>query len=328
MKAFRTSIAVVAVAGLFAGFLSTGAAAQTVMRISISTSGDSHQKVAIDTFAREVEQRTSGRYKIQTFYASALGGEREATEAVQLGTQELTWTSSGPIPNFVPEVKILDVPFLFRDYAHARAVLDGPIGQELLAKFDAKGIKALAWGENGFRHMTNNKRAINLPDDMKGLKMRTMENPVHIQAYKGFGIIPTPMAFGEVFTALQQGTVDGQENPLSVIVANKFDQVQKYLSLTGHVYSPGVFLMNKALFDKLPEADKKIFLESAKVAAKANRERVDRDEKTAVTDLRGKGMQVVDQLDKAKFQAALAPVFADFEKQFGKDALDRIKNYK
>jgi tripartite ATP-independent transporter DctP family solute receptor len=301
---------------------------QVVMRMSISTGGDSHQKVAIDTFAKEVEARTNGRYKIQNFYASALGGEREATEAVQLGTQELTWTSTGPIPNFVPEAKIFDVPFLFRDYAHARAVLDGPIGQEMMPKFEARGIKLLAWGENGFRHMTNSKRPINAPEDMKGLKMRTMENPVHIQAYKGFGIIPTPMAFGEVFTALQQGTVDGQENPLSVISANKFDQVQKHMTLTGHVYSAGVFLMSKQHFDKLADADKKHFLDAAKVAAKANRDRVDLDEKNAVADLTKKGMLIVTNVDKAKYQAALAPVFVEFEKQFGKAQLDRIKNYK
>ena len=308
--------------------LTVSAGAQTSMKISISTAQNSHQGVAIDAFAKEVEKRTAGRYKVQTFYSGSLGGERESIEAVQLGTQELAFSSTGPVPNFVPDTKILDVPFLFRDKAHARAVLDGPIGQDLLSKFDAKGFKALAWGENGFRHMTNSKRDIKLPEDLKGLKMRTMENPVHIQAYKGFGIIPTPMAFGEVFTALQQGTVDGQENPLSIISSNKFDQVQKYMTLTGHVYSAGVFLMSKAIFDKLPEADKKIFLDSAKVAAKANRDRVDQDEKSAVADLTKKGMQIVVNVDKSKYQAALAPVFADFEKQFGKAALDRIKAVK
>lgn len=327
MKALRTSIIALAISGLSAGMIQT-AAAETVMRISVSTAQNSHQGVAIDTMAKEVEKRTNGRYKIKTFYSGALGAEREAVEAVQLGTQELTWTSTGPIPNFVPETKIFDIPFLFRDYSHARAVLDGPIGQDMLKKFDSKGIKALAWGENGFRHMTNNKRPIVAPADMKGLKMRTMENPVHVQAYKGFGIIPTPMAFTEVFTALQQGTVDGQENPLSVIVANKFDQVQKHLTLTGHVYSPGVFLMNKEAFDKLSAADKQAFLDAAKVAAKANRNRVDADEKIAVSDLRAKGMQVVENIDKSKYQAALAPVFAEFEKQFGKANIDKIRNSK
>ncbi|RYE77917.1 MAG: DctP family TRAP transporter solute-binding subunit [Oxalobacteraceae bacterium] len=326
MTLFRLGASALTLA-LAAGFAPM-AAAQTTMRISVSIPQNSHQGVAIDTFAKEVEKRTGGRYKIQPFYSGALGAEREATEAVQLGTQELTFTSTGPVPNFVPEVKILDVPFLFRDYGHARAVLDGPIGQELLQKFDARGIKALAWGENGFRHMTNSKRAVNGPDDLKGLKMRTMENPVHVQAYKGFGIIPTPMAFSEVFTALQQGTVDGQENPLSVITSAKFDQVQKHLTLTGHVYSPCVFLMNKESFDKLSAADKTAFLEAAKEGVKANRLRVDSDEKMAVADLRAKGMTVVDQVDKTRYQTALAPVYADFEKQFGKANLERIRNVK
>jgi tripartite ATP-independent transporter DctP family solute receptor len=308
--------------------LMAGASAQTVMKISISTAQNSHQGVGIDTFAREVEKRTNGRYKVQTFYSGSLGGERESIEAVQLGTQELTLTSTGPVPNFVPETKILDVPFLFRDKAHARAVLDGPIGQEMLAKFDAKGMKALVWAENGFRHMTNSKRDVKVPEDLKGLKMRTMENPVHIAAYKGFGIVTTPMAFPEVFTALQQGTVDGQENPLSVIIASKFDQVQKHLSLTGHVYSPCLILMNKAAFDKLAPADKQAFLDAAKEAAKANRARVDEDDAKGVADLRAKGMTVIDNVDKSKFVAALAPVNAEFEKQFGKANLDKIRNYK
>jgi tripartite ATP-independent transporter DctP family solute receptor len=304
------------------------AAAQTNMKINISIAQNSHQGVAIDTFAREVEKRTNGRYKVQTFYAGSLGGERESVEAVQLGTQELTFTSTGPVPNFVPEVAILDIPFLFRDYNHARSTLDGPIGQDLLGKFPSKGIVALAWGENGFRHMTNSKRAVNAPDDLKGLKMRTMENPVHIQAYKAFGIIPTPMAFPEVFTALQQGTVDGQENPLSVITAAKFEQVQKHLSLTGHVYSPALLLMNKGAWDKLSADDKKAFTEAAREAVKANRARVDDDEKKAVTDLRAKGMNVVETIDKSKFQATLGPTYADFGKKFGQDNIDKIRNYK
>ncbi|MCF8211721.1 MAG: TRAP transporter substrate-binding protein [Rhodoferax sp.] len=312
---------------LAVGLVAT-AAAQTNMKINISVAKDSHQGVGIDVFAQEVEKRTSGRYKVQTFYSGSLGGERESVEAVQLGTQELTFTSTGPVPNFVPDAKILDIPFLFRDKAHARAVLDGPIGQDLLTKFESKGFKALGWGENGVRHMTNSKRAVNTPDDLKGLKMRTMENPVHVAAYKGLGIVTTPMAFPEVFTALQQGTVDGQENPLSVIMAAKFEQVQKHLSLTGHVYSPAIFLMNNAAFDKLSAADKAAFLEAAKVAIKANRERVDADDARGVKELSSKGMSVVENVDKAKFVEQLKPVYAEFDKQFGKANLDKIRNYK
>ena len=304
------------------------AAAQTTLKMNIAIAQNSHYGVAIDTFAREVEKRTNGRYKIQNFYAGALGAERESIEGLQLGTLDLTMTSTGPVPNFVPEIAILDIPFLFRDYGHARAVLDGPIGQDMLKKFDAKGITALAWGENGFRHMTNSKHPVNSPEDLKGLKMRTMENPVHIQAYKAFGIIPTPMAFTEVFTALQQGTVDGQENPVSVITAAKFEQVQKYMTLTGHVYSPALILMSKAQYDKLSAADKQAFTEAAQEAVKVNRARIDEDEKRAVADLRAKGMIIVENVDKAKFQAALAPTFADFGKKFGQDNIDKIKNYK
>ena len=319
---------------LFAAFAACVAAAalpangQTTLKMNISVAQNSHYGVAIDTFAREVEKRTDGRYKVQNFYSGALGAERESIEALQLGTLDLTMTSTGPVPNFVPDVAILDIPFLFRDYAQARAVLDGPIGQDMLQKFEPKGIHGLAWGENGFRNMTNSKHPVMVPEDLKGLKMRTMENPVHIQAYRAFGIIPTPMAFTEVFTALQQGTVDGQENPLSVITAAKLDQVQKYLTLTGHVYSPAVILMSKAQWDKLSAADKQSFNDAAKEAVKANRARIDDDEKKAVADLRAKGMQVVENVDKAKFQAQLAPVYADFGKRFGQENIDRIRNYR
>lgn len=322
----RATLAIAPLA--LACLLPLAAQAQTNMKISISVAQNSHQGVAIDTFAREVDRRTGGRIKVQTFYSGSLGGERESIEAVQLGTQELTFSSTGPVPNFVPAARILDIPFLFRDKAHARAVLDGPIGQDMLKEFESKGFKALAWGENGVRHMTNSKRAVNSPDDLKGLKMRTMENPVHVAAYKGFGIITTPMAFPEVFTALQQGTVDGQENPLSVIMAAKFDQVQKHLSLTGHVYSPAIFLMNKGSFDKLSAADQKAFLDAAAEAVKANRARVDEDDARGVAELRSKGMQVIENVDKARFQAALTPVYAQFEAQFGKANIDRIRNFK
>lgn len=321
---------------LFAGALalvatwamSARADAQTTYKMNISIPQNSHYGVAVDKFAEVIAAKSNGKYKIQNFYASALGNEREAMEAVQLGTLDLCMTSTGPVPNFVPDVAILDIPFLFRDYAHARATLDGPVGQEMLTKFDSKGFKALGWGENGFRHMTNSKHAVNGPADLKGLKMRTMENPVHIQAYKGFGIIPTPMAISEVFTALQQGTVDGQENPISVIQSWKFDQVQKHLTLTGHVYSPAVLLMGKALFDKLPAADKQIFLDAAKEAIKANRARIDEDERTGVAFLRSKGMLVVEDVDRTKYQEALKPVFAEFSKKFGEANIDKIRNAK
>ena len=271
--------------GLATGLVA-GASAQTVIKLGYATAATSHYGVGSTVFCDDIEKGTQGRYKCQQFPASALGGEREMIEAVQLGTLDIVNTSTGPVGNFVPEVKIVDIPFLFRDYDHARKVMDGAIGQDILTKFPSKGLVALGWTENGFRHMTNSKRPINQATDASGLKMRTMENKVHMDGYKTFGILPTPMPFPELFTALQQGTVDGQENPIPVILASKFSQVQKHLSLTGHVYSPCIFLMNKASYDALSAADKQVFLDAAKEAVKANRARVDEDDSKGVAELR------------------------------------------
>lgn len=306
----------------------SAAQAQTVLKIGYATSAASHYGVGSTAFCDEVEKGTQGRYKCQQFPSSALGGEREMIEAVQLGTLDLVNTSTGPVGNFVPEVKIVDIPFLFRDYDHARHTVDGPIGQDILAKFPAKGLVALGWTENGFRHMTNNKRAIMQPSDAAGLKMRTMENKVHMEGYRAFGILPTPMAFPEVFGALQQGTVDGQENPIPVILASKFSQVQKHLSLTGHVYSPALIITSPRLMNKLSDADKKVFYEAAKKAAVAQRKKVNDDENSGIAQLEKEGMTVVRKVDGQAFRDALRPVYANYSKEFGADNIRKIQDVK
>ncbi|MDH4114576.1 MAG: TRAP transporter substrate-binding protein [Betaproteobacteria bacterium] len=315
--------AALAVAGTFA---SAPVAAQTTIKLGYATAPTSHYGVGSTAFCDEVEKRTSGRYKCQQFPNSALGGEREMIEAVQLGTLDVVNTSTGPIGNFVPDVNIVDIPFLFRDYDHARKTLDGPIGQELLAKFPAKGLVAIAWTENGFRHMTNSKRPINNPDDVKGLKIRTMQNKVHIQAFQSIGIQPTPMAFPELFTALQQGTVDGEENPIPVILSAKFAQVQKHLSLTGHVYSPALLIVSPALWNKLSDADKAAFREAGKAASAAQRKKVNDDERDGIAQLRAAGMEVVTNVDGTAFRNAMTPVLREFSKQYGADNIKRIQD--
>jgi tripartite ATP-independent transporter DctP family solute receptor len=287
------------------------------LRIGYATSPTSHYGVGTTAFCDEMEKGTQGRYKCQQFPSSALGGEREQIEAVQLGTQDLVNTSTGPLGNFVPEVRIVDIPFLFRDYDHARKVMDGPIGQDLQKKMAAKGLINLAWTENGFRHMTNSKRPINSAEDAAGLKMRTMENKVHMEGYKTFGILPTPMPFPELFTALQQGTVDGQENPIPVILASKFSQVQKHLSLTGHVYSPAAIILSPAVWNKLSAADKTVFTEAAKKAATAQRKKVNDDEASGIAQLRAEGVQVIEKVNGESFRKAVAPAYAGFAKEFG-----------
>lgn len=313
MKALLKPLALAAVLAAAA----TGAHAQTVLKIGYATSATSHYGVGTTAFCDEMEKGTQGRYKCQQFPSSALGGEREQIEAVQLGTQDLVNTSTGPLGNFVPETRIVDIPFLFRDYDHARKVMDGPIGQELSKKMAAKGLINLAWTENGFRHMTNSKRAINSAEDAAGLKMRTMENKVHMDGYKTFGILPTPMPFPELFTALQQGTVDGQENPIPVILASKFSQVQKHLSLTGHVYSPAALILSPAVWNKLSDADKKVFTEAAKKGAAAQRKKVNDDEASGIAQLRSEGMQVIEKVNGESFRKAVGPAYANFAKEFG-----------
>ncbi len=321
-KTFR--LASVASAILLA---SAAASAQTVLKIGYTPTQTSHYGVGATVLCDEIEKGTQGRYKCQHFPNGSLGGEREMIEAVQLGTLDIVNTSTGPVGNFVPEVKIVDIPFLFRDYDHARSYLDGP-GQDLLTKFPAKGLVALAWTENGFRHMTNSKRSIVKPEDASGLKMRTMENKVHMEGYRAFGIQPTPMAFPEVFGALQQGTVDGQENPIPVILSSKFSQVQKHLSLTGHVYSPALYLTSPRVMNKLSDADKKVFYEAAKKATVAQRLKVNEDEANGIAQLEKEGMTVVRKVDGVAFREALRATYANYSKEFGADNIRKIQDFK
>jgi len=301
------------------------APAQTVLKLGHVLAKGSHYDVGANVFCDELDKGTQGRYKCQVFPASALGGEREEIEAVQLGTQDLVITSTGPVGNFVPEIKVVDIPFLFRDYEHARKTLDGAIGQDMLAKFPAHGLVALAWSENGFRHMTNNKRPIVQATDAAGLKMRTMENKVHMEGYRSFGILPTPMAFPEVFGALQQGVVDGQENPIPVILASKFSQVQKHLSMTGHVYSPALLLTSPRIWGKLTDADKKAFKDAAAKSVAATRKKVNDDEAGGIAQLKKDGMQVVEQVNGASFREALKPAYASYAKEFGAERIAAIQ---
>jgi TRAP-type C4-dicarboxylate transport system substrate-binding protein len=184
------------------------------------------------------------------------------------------------------------------------------------------------WTENGFRHLTNSRREVNAPADMRGLKVRTMENQVHMRAFSTLGALPTPMAFSELIPALQQGTVDGQENPISVIVANNINQVQKFMTLTNHVYSPSVMICNPGMIGKLSAADRALFQEAARAAQKANRDRVTADDASGVEELRRRGMTVVTQVDTSAFQTALAPAFAEWERTLDAATLRRIREWK
>ncbi|HEU4987356.1 MAG TPA: TRAP transporter substrate-binding protein [Rhizobiaceae bacterium] len=311
-----------------AAMLMAGTVYAVELKAGYSLPETSHYGVGAKVLAEEIAKRTNGKYTVKGYPSNALGGEREMVEGAQIGTVDIVLTSTGPVGNFVPDTLITDIPFLFKNYEHAHAVLDGPIGQEILDKFPEHGLIALAWTENGFRNLTNSKRAVVEPEDAAGLKIRTMENPVHMEAFSQIGILPTPMAFPELFTALQQGTVDGQENPIGVIVSAKFSEVQKYLSLTNHVYSPALILLSPVVWDGLTDEEKTAFKEAAKVAAKAMREKVRADAESGVETLREQGMEVVDDVDRGAFEKALEPLMAKYAEQFGKERLDAIRNYK
>lgn len=275
-------------------------------------------------FEDELNRLAPGRFKVQHFPGGSLGGEREMVESLQLGTLQMAITGTAVIGNFVPEIMVMDMPFLFRDAAHARTTLDGKIGQDLLAKFSQRGLVGLALGEIGFRHMTANKRPIKAVDDLKGLKIRTMENPVHLAAFRALGAQPTPMAWTEVITALQQGTIDGQENPISVLVSAKLWETQKYVTLTRHVFTPISFTMSKMFFDKLTPADQEIMRKAAANGRTTNRRYVDDIEKTGVDELRKNGMQVTTDIDSGAFQTRLEPVYKQYGDRFG-DLITRIR---
>jgi tripartite ATP-independent transporter DctP family solute receptor len=284
--------------------------------------------VGVVKFAELVKERTNGRIEIRLHPVSALGGEREMLEGVQIGTVDIALAATAVVGNFVPEVQILDIPFLFRDFDHAQAVLDGPIGKEMLAKFPARGIIGLALGGNGFRQLTNSRRPVGTPDDLKGMKLRTMENQTHLLVWRALGALPTPMALPEVFTALQQGTVDGQENPIGAIINNKFGQVQKHLTITNHAFTSIAVVMAPAAYNALSEDDKTLMVEGARLSMKVSKEQVAVVEKTGIGELRGMGLSVVDSVDTGKFQELLRPTYAELAKKFGEAAIARIRDYK
>jgi len=305
------------------------ALAQTEIKIGYALATDSHYGVAARKFEEVVLAETGDQFDFTHFPSSGLGGEREVIEGLQIGTVEATIVSSGTLANFVPDTGVFDIPFLFRDLDHARAVLDGPIGQDILAKFDAVGLHGLAWGEQGFRHITNNRNPIETPADVEGLKIRTMENPVHLKAFNAMGAAPTPMAWPEVISSLQQGVIDGQENPLSVIVSVKLDEVQEYLTLSGHVYSPAMLLVSKPFWDGLDDSQKAAFEKAAAEAVSAMRGYVDEVETTGVETLKERGMTVnaLSAEEKARFQDAISAAYDDYYETYGRDLVDSIVNF-
>jgi tripartite ATP-independent transporter DctP family solute receptor len=300
------------------GYSTPGKAEEAkVVKIGYILASDSQLGAGAAVFAAEVEKRTQGRYKVMQYPDAQLGGEVEMIKGVQLGTIDMAFVTGAPVPNFVPEVGIFGIPFLIRDARHAHAVLDGPFGQHLLDEFRAKNMIALAWGENGMRHLTNSKRPIATPADLKGLKLRVPQNATMVAGFDALGADTSQLAFPDLYGALQTGRFDGQENPIATIIASKFYQVQTYLTMSGHIYDPAVFLMSTDLWDDLSPQDRIAFTQAAKIGGEASRKFAANAEATGVAFLEHAGMKVVPSIDKAKFVKAMSAAMPAFEKEFG-----------
>lgn len=277
-------------------------------------------------FKEIVEKETNGQIIVETYHSSQLGDDRTMTEALQLGSQEVTIPSTAPLANFVPEFSVFDFPFLFPNEEVADQVLDGEVGQKFLEKLTDQNLVGLSYWENGFRDVTNSKREIATAADFKGLKLRTMENKLHIEAFQALGANPSPMALAELFTAMQQGTVDGQENPVATIYLQKFNEVQKYVSNTHHIYSPFVFLMSKSFYDGLTEEQQTIVKDAAVEAGQYERKLNREANGKNLADLQTAGMKFTEVSPEAREEMVklVQPTLDKYAKQIGEETVQEV----
>lgn len=295
-----------------------------VYKVAHNLATDHPYHTGLVKFDELLKERSNGRFSLEIFPSAQLGSEREAIEGVQMGTIDMTLVSTAPLSGFSDSFLLVDLPFIFTSREHAYAVLDGEIGQQMFAGLDGTGIKGLTFFENGFRNVTNSKKPIVHPEDIKGIKIRTMENPIHMDSFRVLGADPTPMAFGELFTALQQKTVDAQENPIALMYSSKFHEVQNYLSLTGHFYAPASLLMNEGLWNDLSDEDRELILQCANDARDWQRETIKAMDDDVLKKFEEAGM-VISEVDPVEWQEAMAPVYEQWQDKIGKDLIEKVK---
>ncbi len=297
--------------------------AKTVFRVNHTLDPSSHYHQGLMYLDKLLKERTNGELSLDVYHSSQLGSERDAIEGVTMGTLEMTLVSSAPLANFTKTFMVFDLPFIITDRDKAYKWMDGPDGQAILKSLEKQNMLGLSIWENGFRMLTNSRRPVVKPEDVKGLKIRLMENPVHLATFRTLGAYPTPMPFGELFTALQQKTVDGQENPLVIIYTSKFYEVNKYLALSGHFYAPAILLINKDVWDKLTPEYRDIMTESIAEARDWERNFSKEGEAKLIEDLKAAGTEI-SVPDKAEWAKVLAPVYKEFEPVIGKDVVQSL----
>ncbi|MEK3989789.1 MULTISPECIES: DctP family TRAP transporter solute-binding subunit [Robertmurraya] len=299
---------------------------EKLMKLAVVTSEDRSLTKGLVKFGELVESKTNGSIKVEVYPNGQLGGDREVFESLQFGSIQGTTMSTGPIAQFVPKFNVFDLPFLFPNSEVAYEVLDGKIGSDLLAELESQNVIGLNYWENGFRHLTNGVKEVKTPEDVKGLKIRTLENDLHMDIWSELGANPTPMAFTELFAGLQQGVVDGQENPVGNVTANKFYEVQKYLSKTGHVYNASPFLISKDFWNTLSDEEKKAVQEAADEARDHQRELNQKEDEDGYKFLTENGMTVTDITDEEKeaFLEKVKPVYEKYSASIGEEFVDEL----
>ena len=316
MKLLKTLLATTLVA---ASLLSAAHAQERTIKFAFQNQKDHPQAQGAQKFADLVAAKTNGRIAVKLFPGGTLGGDLQTVSALQGGTVEMTVLNAGILSAQAKEFGIYDFPFLFATPQEADAVTDGPFGQKLLDKLPEKGLIGLAFWEIGFRHLTNSKHPIVKADDIAGLKVRVIQNPLFIETFSTLGANATPLPFPELYPALEGRAVDGQENPAATILASKFYEVQKHLALTKHIYSVWVLLLSKKTWDGLSADDKKAVQEAAREATLFERKTIRDFDVKAMAELKGKGMQITDlpAAEHARLADKLKPVVAKFSKEFG-----------
>jgi len=300
---------------------------QIVLKVGHPLTETSHFQKGLEKFADLVKEKSGGKVQVEIYANGLLGQDRDMIEGMQLGTLDMGLVASAPIAQFEPSFGLFDLPFLFRDYNHAYAVADGPIGQDLMKKLEAKGIVGLGIWDNGFRHVYTTKKEIKTPDDLKGLKIRVMQNPIHMETFKALGAIPTVMAYGEVYTALQQGTIDGAENSIPVIYSGRFQEVSKFVSKTGHFWGATPLLVSKKVWDGLPPEAQKAVMDAAKEAGVYERQVTQQMETDFTEKLKSEGVTVND-VDRTAFQTAAKSVYDKFNAQIPADLIQKVLDTK
>jgi TRAP-type transport system periplasmic protein len=324
----RSLLRLFAVASVVAlGLVAAGAprASAQTMRLPHCCAADSHFDQGAKKFAELLDKKTGGKMKVRVFPGGQLGQETEVLQNVQSGTIEFTMVGHDPLAQFAPITTILSQPYLFRDHEHAFQLLSGKLGQEIDAALREKGLRALAWGDNGARVYTNNTRPINVPADLAGLKIRSPQSPVNLAVTKALGGIPIAIPYGEVYTAIQQKTIDGQENAVINIYPARLYEVQKFMSMTNHLLSFTVLLMNEQLYARLPEEQKQAVSAAAREAMEYQRQVSKRLSDELTVEMEKKGVQV-NRPDLARFRDAVAPIHQEhIGKSFSRDLYDLIR---